>query len=130
MDQHKMFSFLIITGTVFILFFIIGALDYFRRRRSSYEIESTAKRLKLRDRGEVGPVIEKGEEHWLSHTFCRTLIRVGITEDGEAVHYCWKCELVFNEDGGDDFNPDPDGKEPAQVPEKAKVIYLRPKKAA
>ncbi len=64
-----------------------------------FQIRQAAKRLHLRDKGEVQKTIHSGGTvTGLAHLFCRTPNRIGITEDGEAVHYCWRCEeiLIYN----------------------------------
>jgi hypothetical protein len=57
------------------------------------------RRMNMRDKGELFD--EKGRK-WV-HTFCGTILRIGITADNLAVQYCWKCELVIEDDP-----PEPD----------------------
>ncbi len=89
-------------------------------------IRESAERMSLRDKGEVEA---NSDNECEVHTFCETRLRIGITEQCVAVQYCWRCEVIIQ----DDESPDPDGKEPLPVEEASRdsvVIVLRPKKVA
>ncbi len=72
-------------------------------------IKKSAKRINLRDKGEVEA---DGEGYSVVHSFCNTTIRIGITPDGVAWQYCWRCEEILEIDD----EPDPGDEE--DVPEK------------
>ena len=87
----------------------------------------TARRLQLRDRGEVEKFIDytsgTPRRAELICSLCKTSLRVGICSDGEAVHYCWRCEYIFsttdghNPNGGDELPAD-GSDEPETLPSK------------
>jgi hypothetical protein len=85
------------------------------------EIRASAKRLGLRDKGQVGYRCDT--EGKIPYTFvdprCNTRLRVGVDPDGEAMLYCWRCESIFNEE------PDPPSDEKKPLPEKEATASTR-----
>ncbi len=68
--------------------------EWLRARRA-------AKRMGLRDRGptvpwkEVDPGANAYFDVTLTCEMCNTQIRIGITQDGYPVQYCWRCETLI-----------------------------------
>jgi hypothetical protein len=56
-------------------------------------IRRSAKKLGLRDKGEMDLYVEDSQWVMTTHNFCHTRVRIGIRMDGTSVKYCWKCEL-------------------------------------
>lgn len=58
-----------------------------------------AKRLELRDRGNIEPIGEFSpdgvlREYDVCCNHCNTRSRIGITKEGEPVRWCWRCEEI------------------------------------
>ena len=75
-------------------------IEWFRARKA-------AKRLQLRDRGQIQPYMENDGWRVVIHPFCYTRVRIGINGKWKAVRYCWRCEVIFLADE----NPDDEGDE-------------------
>jgi hypothetical protein len=125
--------------SVFLIFFlttIVVVLAFFSKKLEKIvtylRIKSSARRLQLRDRGDVEAEEDPEKEAtvYMVHALCKTRIRVGIHGEYGAVHYCWKCELISTNNTQPGPGEDPDGGEP--VPEEqstAKVIPFNKKVA-
>ena len=58
-----------------------------------------APRLGLRDKGRA-PYSAGYYSVSVTHDFCHTRIRIGITQAGANVSYCHRCECILEQDGG------------------------------
>ncbi len=72
-----------------------------------FKAKAAAKRMGIRDRGLTGTECVDGRSFIFVHPFCKTRVRVGITPDGLAVTYCWRCEKVTSKGGGGDSSKNP-----------------------
>jgi hypothetical protein len=70
-----------------------------------FSIKKSARRIKLRDKGAMESYIEEDTLLYSAHAHCRTRIRIGIDEYGNAHEYCWRCEMVLG-----DYDPGPKNK--------------------
>jgi len=72
----------------------------------------SARRMGLRDKGKMETWLDENEEPvgWI-HMFCKTRIRIGISQGGEPVQYCWRCEVILP-----DSPPNPKGREDLPEP--------------
>ncbi len=92
-----------------------------------FRIWRSARRIGLRDKG----YLEPNKRTVWTHASCSTRLRVGIDAQGEAVHYCWRCERVMD----DSILEDPKEKEPVQPPVRKQsgdgvVVSFPPKEPA
>lgn len=89
-----------------------------------FRIYLSARRMRLRDRGMVESVyLEDGKTISFKHNLCNTRSRIGITEKGERVRWCWRCEYSF--DGNGNLIDGSKGRK--SVDNSAKVVKLFPK---
>lgn len=109
--------------------FGLGVLS--RKGLEPWKIWFAAHRMKLRDKGKMPDYIEGVGEtaQWFHtiHTFCRTPVRIGVTQKGDSVRYCWKCELILSKisGGGPGGRDDvPEDKSPKGVELSENVVVL------
>ena len=63
----------------------------------------SARRIGLRDNGEVGPYIDyDGDMVYDAHTLCDTRLRIGVDAHGVAKRYCWRCEKILHSPARED----------------------------
>ncbi len=67
----------------------IVLLFYSKENRAAY-------RLGLRDKGEVGYVVENSNVTQLVCSNCQTVVRIGINKKNLPCKYCWRCESLIS----------------------------------
>lgn len=92
-----------------------------------FGILPSARRLKLRDKGNIEPCYRDGQWIVHCHATCMTTTRIGINKAGEAIKYCWRCEVVFDKRA---LEPQDKTKEPVMPACEGNVVIFKPPEKA